>query len=315
MGSPRRGWLTRRVPAPVKRLLPVIRERDALREEVLALRAHVAESPSPTVPAGLHGTYVGNGSVLIAPTWGGRLLMPSDDISLMPELVAEGTYDVPFTAFVQRHVRPGDTVFDVGANVGLFTILLAYQVWEFGRVVAYEAHPRMVRFLRDNVAMNWLNDRVEIVPKAAGARVEQVAFLAPSRFTMTGSIRPVEHLLATVDRREEVERIQVDSEPLDVQVGRFERIDLVKIDVEGAEEQVLAGMEGLLASGVVRRVSFEVSRDHIGDDWTRFTDRLTALKDAGWRFSMLTDAGEPTPIELDAVFDRGRFSQVLMERG
>jgi hypothetical protein len=74
-------------------------------------------------------------------------------------------------------------------------------------------------------------------------------------------------------------------------------------------------MEGLLVSGVVRRVSFEVSRDHIGDDWTRFTDRLTALKDAGWRFSTLTDAGEPTPIELDAVFDRGRFSQVLMERG
>jgi hypothetical protein len=51
-----------------------------------------------------------------------------------------------------------------------------------------------------------------------------------------------------------------------VHVGRFERIDLVKIDVEGAEDQGLAGMTQLLASGAVRRVSFEVSRDHIGDD-------------------------------------------------
>ncbi len=253
--------------------------------------------------------------MLVSTTWGGRLLVPSDDLSLMPELVAHGTYDVPFTAFVQRHIRPGDTVIDVGANVGLFTLLLAYQVWEFGHVVAYEASPRTLELLRRNVAMGWLDDRVEIIPKAAAARRGSLPFLVPRQFAMTGSLRPVEHLLSTENRVDTVDRIEVEAEPLDVHLGRFERIDLVKIDVEGAEDQVFAGMERLLASGVVRRVSFEVARESMGEEWDSFVQRLRRLEGEGWEFSTISDAGEPEPISLAAVFERGRFSQVLMHRG
>jgi FkbM family methyltransferase len=301
--------LTRRLPSSLKRRFPVDRERDALRRRVAELEV--------TRPAdgGLHGTYVGNDRVLIATTWGGRLLVPSNDLSLMPELVAHGTYDAPFTRFVQSHIEPGDTVIDVGANVGLFTLLCGYQVWERGRVLAYEAGPPMLELLRDNVAMNWLEDRIEVVPKAAAATAGRLPFLVPERFAMTGSLQPVEELLSTENRRDTIERIAVEAEPLDVHVDRFERIDLIKIDVEGAEEQVFAGMESLLASGVVRRVSFEMAREWIGDDWEPFTRRLRALEGVGWMFHTISEAGLPEPIALDAVFERGRFSQVLMQRG
>jgi FkbM family methyltransferase len=305
------GWLTRRLPASVKRRVPIVRERNALRARVRELEAELSHRP----PAGVHGTYVGNDRVLVSPTWGGRLLLPSDDLSLMPELVATGSYDSPFTAFVQRHVKPGDTVIDVGAHAGLFTLLLAYQVWETGRVIAYEPNPRMLELLRDNVAMNWLSDRIEIVPKAAAAATGSLPFLAPSRYTMTGSLQPVEDLLQTDDRVEALERIEVETEPLDVHVGRFEPIDLVKIDVEGAEEQVFAGMEQLLASGAVRRVSFEVARELMGDDWRPFAERLRRLADEGWEFCTISDAGEPVPISPAAIVERGRFSQVLMQKG
>lgn len=263
---------------------------------------------------GLHGTYVGGNRMLISTTWGGRLLVPADDISLMPELVANGTYDAPFTAFVQRNIKPGDTVIDVGAHVGLFTLLLAYSVWDTGRVIAYEPCPRMLELLRDNVGMGWLGDRVEIVAKAAAATSGSLSFLAPTRYTMTGSLRPVEHLLTTQDRVDTVDRIEVEAEPIDVHVGRFEQIDLIKIDVEGAENQVFTGMEQLLASGVVRRVSFELAREHMGDEWTPFTERLRGLEADGWTFSTISDTGEPQPIALRTVFERGRFSHVLMQR-
>jgi FkbM family methyltransferase len=243
------------------------------------------------------------------------LLVPADDLSLMPELVARGTYDAPFTAFVQRHIKPGNTVIDVGANVGLFTLLLAYQVWETGRVIAYEPSPRMLELLRDNVTMGWLSDRVEIVPKAAAAASGSLSFLAPSRYAMTGSLRSVEHHLSTEDRVDTLDRLEVEAEPLDVHVGRFERIDLIKVDVEGAEDQVFAGMEQLLATGVVKRVSFEVIREHMGDEWSTFTERLRRLEREGWLFSTISDTGAPEPISLSEVFDRGRFSQILMHRG
>lgn len=309
------GWLTRRIPTSLKRRAPVVRERDALRARVDALQTALdLECSSGRSAGGLHGTYVGDDRVLISTVWGGRLLVPSDDLSLMPELVAHGTYDAPFTQFVQRHVQPGDTVIDVGANVGLFTLLLAYQVWEYGRVVAYEANPRMLELLRHNVAMGWLEDRVEIVPKAAAATTGALPFLAPRRYAMTGSLRPVEHLLSSENRLDTLDRIEVEAEPLDVHIGRFDRIDLIKVDVEGAEDQVFSGMEQLLASGAVRRVSFEVAREHMGDEWGSFTERLRRLEREAWTFSTISDAGELEPISLSAVFERGRFSQVVMQR-
>jgi FkbM family methyltransferase len=129
----------------------------------------------------------------------------------MPELVASGTYDVPFTVFVQRHIRPGDTVIDVGAQRWAFTLLFAYQVWEHGHVIAYEASPAMLKLLRENVTRSWLSDRVEIVPKAAAATTGVLPFLAPSRYSMTGSLRPVEHLLSTDDRIDTIERMEVEA--------------------------------------------------------------------------------------------------------
>jgi FkbM family methyltransferase len=305
--------LTRRLPTRLKRLAPVVRERDALRERAAALQAEVDRvRAAPPARPGIHGTYVGAGRVLVAPSWGGRLLVPSDDIGLMPELVAHGTYDVPFTAWVQRTIRPGAVVVDVGANVGLFTVLLGYQVWEHGRVIAYEPVPRLLDLLRDNVTMNWLDDRIEIVAKAASAAAGRHAFLAPTRFAMGGSLRPVEATLTADARSGTLERIEVETEPLDVLAGRFERIDLVKIDVEGAEEQVLAGMEQLLSTGAVRHVAFEVAPPLLGDDWAPFLARLRSLERDGWRFATIGSAGDTTPLGISEIEARGRFSQVLM---
>jgi FkbM family methyltransferase len=253
--------------------------------------------------------------MLVATTWGGRLLIPASDISLMPELVARGTYDVPFTAFVREHIQPGDVAIDVGANVGLFTLLLAYEVWEIGHVIAYEAHPHIAALLRDNVAMNYLDDRVEIIPRAAAARNGRVLLRAPRRFPMTASMQPVdESVLLSGHRVDTIEQLEVEAEPLDKHTGRFEKIDLIKVDVEGAEEHVFAGMSNLLESGIVRRVCFEMIRPLLGDDWDSFARRLKALESKGWRFATLPDSGIPELVELDHVLDRGWWSQIAMLR-
>jgi hypothetical protein len=133
---------------------------------------------------------------------------------------------------------------------------------------------------------------------------------------MMGSLRPIDEALLTVeDRGEKIDRLQVDIEPLDANIGRFDRIELVKIDVEGAEEQVFAGMAGLLDAGVVQRVAFELYRDLIGDDWEALARRLKDLEARGWAFATLPDSGIPETVNLDRVLDQGRFSQVVMARG
>ncbi len=258
----------------------------------------------------LHGTYVGGGRMLVAPLWGGRLLMPSEDISLMPELVVTGTYDVPFTAFVQNHIRPGDTAVDVGANAGLFTLLLGYQVWEMGRVIAYEANPALAKILGDNVAMNWLGDRITVVPKAASATHGTATLTLAAEFNMLATIHAHDRPHGSSD--ETVTRVEVPTEPLDARLQGIERVELIKIDVEGAEERVLAGLEQTLAAGVVRSISLEMSRTLLGSDWEPFTRRVKALESRGWTFATLPDSGFPEPAPLDALLDRGTLSQLAM---
>lgn len=117
-----------------------------------------------------------------------RILCPSDDLSLTPELVLHGTYGPDFVRYLRRRLHAGATVIDVGANLGLYTLVAAVCVGGHGRVIAYECNPEMLSILRRNVAMNWLDQRVQIIPKAASSQEGTVRFVAPRYMKGLGSI-------------------------------------------------------------------------------------------------------------------------------
>ncbi len=89
----------------------------------------------------------------------------------------------------------------------------------------------------------------------------------------------------------------------------------MKIDVEGAELQVLRGMRQLLSSGTVARISLEVTRDRMeAAAWDELVDELGGLRERGWQFSTVELDGSTTPLTFDALVDRGVFSQVVLDR-
>lgn len=291
-----------------------------LAQRLAGFRAAGAQPPPATpaspvaVPGGHRATYVGGDRLLVSTTWGGKLFMAASDLSLTPEVVHDGNYDEPFTRFLQRTLRPGDVAFDVGANVGLFTLLMARLVGGSGRVVAYEAAPGNVALLRDNVAMNYLTGWVDVVAKAAAASAGSVPFFCTTRFRGNGSTIAHDaayHQQFAVDGQE---RIEVDAEPLDVHHGRFPAIRLVKIDVEGGEEQVFAGMTALLASGTVERVCFELLRERLAGHWEPHAARLRALVAAGWSVATLDAEGALVPQDIEHILAVGAFPQVVLGR-
>ena len=87
-------------------------------------------------------------------------------------------YDRPLADFLRDRVRVGDEVWNVGANVGIWTLQMASWVGSAGTVVAFEPNPATVAVLRDNVRLNGLEARVEIVQSAVGEHEGQVAFFA-----------------------------------------------------------------------------------------------------------------------------------------
>lgn len=126
-------------------------------------------------------------------------------------------------------------VVDVGANVGFFTLR---QVALGARVIALEPNPDARGRLVSTIEHNGLADRVQILPCAAG-RTAGVAELSVGAATVTGTVLVG---VAAAAR----DRFVVDVLPLDIILMAEPRIDLLKIDTEGAEVEVLAGAAAAL---------------------------------------------------------------------
>jgi len=277
--------------------------------------APVAAAPAPApATVGHRGTYVGNDRLLVSTNWGGKLFMSASDLSLTPDVLHPGNYDEPFTRFLMRTLRRGDVAFDIGANVGLFTLLMGGLVGPSGRVVAYEAAPENIALLSDTIAMNYYTGWVDVVQKAAAAEEGALTFYATTRFLGNGSTLPHDDGYSRDFPVDGERRLEVAAEPLDVHVGRFPTVHLVKIDVEGGEEQVFAGMESLVASGAVERICFELLRSRMGSDWEPMAARLRRFAAAGWSFSLLDADGVPVPADLEELLEIGSFSQVLLQK-
>jgi FkbM family methyltransferase len=242
----------------------------------------------------LYGTYVGNNRLLIRLVGGGRLLVSADDLSLMPELVTEGGYDAPFTAFLRATLPPDGVFVDVGANVGLFTVIGALATSR-GRVIAYEPVPELLELLRANVQLNWLAGRVTIRDVAVAERAGKRPFTFDPTMQILGGIVP-----------DEIANTNVDVVALDDDLEHLERINLVKIDVEGAEPAVLAGMDRLLRSGRVDRISCEVrsdafERQGLRLEWRSLIERLHDLEARGWTFAIIEPDGGLAVRSVNAV--------------
>jgi FkbM family methyltransferase len=145
---------------------------------------------------------------------------------------------------VVRHLlevlRPGDVVIDVGAYVGFFTILCARAVRPGGSVIAFDPVPDNCERIARSAAANGL-DNATTEARALGDRIGS-ARLGVSRET-GGAASSTSSLEAPG-----TEVLTVPVETLDAYVERagLARLDLVKIDVEGLEREVVAGMRAVL---------------------------------------------------------------------
>ena len=140
---------------------------------------------------------------------------------------------------LQQHLKPGMTFYDVGANIGFFSLLAARVVGKTGRVVAFEADPEIVMRLREHVERNpfeWI--RVE--EKAVWSEPGTVFF---ERIDPAASPdRGLGHIVAA--RAEDT--IQVSAVSLDKYSETQPAPDFIKCDVEGAEVEVFRGAERML---------------------------------------------------------------------
>ncbi len=156
-----------------------------------------------------------------------------DLLGLMVNLF--GVWEPNLTAFLTKRLQPGDTFVDVGANSGWFTTLGATCVGPTGRVAAIEASPVIARRLQDNLALNDLRN-VRVVVAAATAEAGEVD-IVPGPAEHTGLTRITRH-----DSAAGTAAVPADTLTRLLTNEEIETARIVKVDVEGAEYDVVKGL-------------------------------------------------------------------------
>ncbi|HEY6249808.1 MAG TPA: FkbM family methyltransferase [Candidatus Angelobacter sp.] len=165
-----------------------------------------------------------------------------------------GCFATQEIAFLRGVLRPGMRFVDVGANWGLFTLVAAYLVGTSGTVAAMEPDPRIFGRLKANVERNNLK-QVQVFEVAIADRDSSLLLAAHDH---GGNNWGISRLIEG-DAADEI-TLNVSSRQLDplLDEAGIETIDLLKIDVEGAEDMVLKGMDSGLSSHRYRRILLEL---------------------------------------------------------
>jgi FkbM family methyltransferase len=262
----------------------------------------------------MRGTYIGNGKMLISPIWGGKMVAPSDDLSLMPDLVIDGACDIALTNFILRHIKEGSTVIDVGSNIGYTTILLGRRVGKNGKVFAYEASPKNYDFTVENVKMNYL-PHVDLFQLAVYRKEAVLPFLDPSRFRGGGSLKieEIQKSLSINAPFDAFEIIEVKAVSLDDHLKDVGKIKFIKIDIEGGEYNAFLGMESLIRNRQIDVVSFELNSVGLGDELLALRDLLKSYEASyGVSFYTISAEGNTVIEELEVLFEIPHIDNVLV---
>ena len=187
-----------------------------------------------------------------------------------------GVWESNLTHFITRRLAPGDTFIDVGANIGYFSLLASKIVGEAGRVVAIEASPRIFSALRSNINRNQTRN-IRVVNMAVSHRKGFLKLYSGTEFNSG--------LTTTREERGLEFECEIEARPLDAILSKseLETARFIKIDVEGAEWDVVAGMGRLLRSGRSDlEVMVEVSPELLASQGKCPEDLLRIFSEAGF---------------------------------
>jgi FkbM family methyltransferase len=170
-------------------------------------------------------------------------LVDSRDLGLAPHLMLDGYWEMWCTEFMLRCIRPGQVAWDVGANLGYYATLMADLVGRQGKVLALEPNPRLALLCERTLALNGFWHTAAVNRAAASDRAGTLRFRAALSDPKNGHLLPGNAPAADAGDEDTLE-VAVRALPLDELAEG--PVDFIKIDVEGAEELVWAGMQRVL---------------------------------------------------------------------
>lgn len=260
-------------------------------------------------------TYMGNGLVLVRCVIGGAnlvYLVEGDDRLISPWFIGNGRYEVELTDYFLRVLRPTDHCFDIGANFGYFTLLFA-RFCPNGKVLGIEPVESLFKIIRDNIHINGRGSMASVRHGAICDTERTLTLFRRVGRAGNTSVHKVGNDLLNKLGEEASEAFEVQGTTIDKQAAFFAgKIDIMKIDIEGAEPLAFDGASEVIAKNPGLQIVMEWSPGQIraaGFDIANFVSRLSEL---GLGFHRLDPAA--TAITRDELLNLPYAAGILLTR-
>jgi FkbM family methyltransferase len=212
-----------------------------------------------------------------------------------------GAYEPPTADLIQKLVGPGDTVLDIGANAGFFSLLAAVRVGAQGRVFAFEPLPSVRQELEANVSLNGFHNVTVRSDAVSNRRATLRLYEVPQAHKGRTSLRQLDDAARSI----EVAAIAID----DLQ-DEFGTVRLAKIDVEGAELLVLDGATRVIGRDHPHLV-VEVTDEYLRAFGHSAAALLNWLLDHGYAIYRIAETGL-IPVPRGYAAAEGQFNALCV---
>ena len=270
-----------RMRSPLAILKSAVEARKGIEARLAAIEAKI--DAMAHFSQGSRGTYLGDKRVLVKCVVAGRqiaFIVEADDRLIAPWFIATGNYETELTDFFVKTLKPNSHCIDVGANFGYFTCLMARFCPE-GKVIGVEPDLKIFEIARDNTFINGFSGIAEVVNAAASDGAGELTL--HRRMTRSGntSIARVPEEFTAMLGEQPSQAFNVKSVRVDDLLPKLSgRVDIMKVDVEGAEPLVFRGARETIASNPDLTIVMEWSPGQIvqaGFDVEAFLADLTAM--------------------------------------
>ena len=210
-------------------------------------------------------------------------------------LSVHGIYEPEETRLIQSLVRPGAAILDLGANIGYYTLLLARAAGPDGKVFAFEPHPVLFELLEKNIKLNGYKN-VVLFPNAVSDHPGKLKLFVDNFYNLDHRIYPSETHTTGID----IEAVTVDS-----LLAKVPGIDLIKMDIQGAELLALRGMQQLIRRSEHVTMMTEFWPDGLAMIGCSAGEYFHELAQLGFTiFNIEGAGGREIPVDLGSLLQR-----------
>jgi len=191
--------------------------------------------------------YLGNHRALTYLQTGQKIFVDTRSIDIGTHLMMGGMWEPNYAQAFCSLLKPGDVVLDIGANHGFYSLIAAQRIAPGGRVYAFEPSRNFYDLIKASVSVNGLGNVVSVANLALGDSQGELVLAYDPQLSGGGHLEIGQAAAASGDAADALARETVKVVALDEYLGaELARVDVIKMDIEGAEGLALKGMAKII---------------------------------------------------------------------